>query len=127
MNQKLAESNRTMSKLLFETEEIDRTNIEQKKTVRKCKTKWNSYNTKEVALELAREAKCQLMFWNQKDEWLKNSQFLENLAKSWFEQEINTNKNSELKNVIAEALRPQGKNRFFHINFHDFQQSGLPE
>ena len=91
MNQKLAESNRTMSKLLFETEEIDRTNIEQKKTVRKCKTKWNSYNTKEVALELAREAKCQLMFWNQKDEWLKNSQFLENLAKSWFEQEINTN------------------------------------
>lgn len=67
MNQKLAESNRTMSKLLFETEEIDRTNIERKKTVRKCKTKWNSYNTKEVALELAREAKCQLMFWNQKD------------------------------------------------------------
>ena len=66
MNQKLAESNRTMSKLLFETEEIDRTNIEQKKTVRKCKTKWNSYNTKEVALELAREARCQLMFWNQK-------------------------------------------------------------
>ena len=31
MNQKLAESNRTMSKLLFETEEIDRTNIERKK------------------------------------------------------------------------------------------------
>ncbi len=62
-----------MSKLLFDSEEIDTTNIEQKKTVRKCKTKWNSYNTKEVALELAREVKCQLMFWKQKDEWLKNS------------------------------------------------------
>ena len=117
MNQKLAESNRTMSKLLFDSEEIDTTNIEQKKTVRKCKTKWNSYNTKEVALELAREAKCQLMFWKQKDEWLKNSQFLENLAKSWFEQEININKNSKLKNVIAEALKTAGKEQLLPYQF----------
>lgn len=39
MNQKLAESNRTMSKLLFETEEIDRTNIERKKNRKKMQNK----------------------------------------------------------------------------------------
>ena len=60
------------------------------------------------------------MFWNQKDEWLKNSQFLENLAKSWFEQEINTNKNSELKNVIAEALKTAGKEQLLPYQFSRF-------
>lgn len=122
MNQKLVESNRIMRELLFEPEEIE---IEEKKIINKRKPKWNSYNTKEVALELAREAKCQLMFWNQKDEWLKNSQFLENLAKSWFEQEINTNKNSELKNVIAEALKTAGKEQLLPYQFSQLSTEWL--
>lgn len=125
MNQKLVEANRIMRELLFEPEEIDEIEIEEKKIINKRKPKWNSYNTKEVALELAREAKCQLMFWNQKDEWLKNSQFLENLAKSWFEQEINTNKNSELKNVIAEALKTAGKEQLLPYQFSQLSTEWL--
>lgn len=117
MNQKLVEANRIMRELLFEPEEIDEIEIEEKKIINKRKPKWNSYNTKEVALELGREAKSQFLLWSQNDEWLKNSQFLENLAKSWFEQEINTNKNSELKNVIAEALKTAGKEQLLPYQF----------
>ena len=125
MNQKLVEANRIMRELLFEPEEIDEIEIEEKKIINKRKPKWNSYNTKEVALELGREAKSQFLLWSQNDEWLKNSQFLENLAKSWFEQEINTNKNSELKNVIAEALKTAGKEQLLPYQFSQLSTEWL--
>lgn len=125
MNQKLVEANRIMRELLFELEEIDEIEIEEKKIINKRKPKWNSYNTKEVALELGREAKSQFLLWSQNDEWLKNSQFLENLAKSWFEQEINTNKNSELKNVIAEALKTAGKEQLLPYQFSQLSTEWL--
>lgn len=125
MNQKLVEANRIMRELLFEPEEIDEIEIEEKKIINKRKPKWNSYNTKEVALELGREAKSQFLLWSQNDEWLKNSQFLENLAKSWFEQEINTNKNSELKNVIAEALKTAGKEQILPYQFSQLSTEWL--
>lgn len=117
MNCKLTEADRIMRELLFEPEEIDEVEIEEKKRINKRKPKWNSYNTKEVALELGREAKSQFLLWSQNDEWLKKSEGLKELGNNWLEQDTDTDKNTKLKRVIAGALKNAGEEQLLPYQF----------
>ena len=109
MNDELVKANQKMGRILANSNEKKKNGLKLKKTIRKCKIRWNSYNTKEVALELGREAKSQLTFWQNGMTCLNCPKILEAIEKD---------KNYKLKVVAAGALKVAGEKKMLPYGFH---------
>lgn len=105
MNYELAMANQKMGCVILGIKD-------SKKIRKKQKVKWNSYNTQEIALELGREAKSQLVFWKKEVLCLEKHGAL---SASWY---MEADKNNELKGAVAGTLKIAGEKKILPYGFY---------